>query len=112
MDSISPGALSINDSGFETTNSDGKATFQVSVVNALGNTISDKISFTISKAVTVITETVTMTIDSDTTTTTSDINTSTIESDTTKSTLTDTSSTTTTVSDTSIKTTDTDRIQL
>ena len=103
-----PGALSINDSGFATATSDGEATVQVSFVTALGNTISDKTSFTISKAVTVITETATMTIDSGTTTpTTSDINTSTIDSGTTTSTLTDTSTTTTTVSDTSSTTTDT-----
>ena len=105
-----PGALSINDSGFATATSDGEATVQVSVVTALGNTISDKTSFTISKAVTVITETATMTVDSGTTTTatTSDITTSTIDSGTTASILTSTSATTTTVSDTSSTTTDTD----
>ena len=111
MDRISPpGALSINDSGFATATSDGEATVQVSVVTALGNTISDKTSFTISKAVTVITETATMTVDSGTTTTatTSDITTSTIDSGTTASILTSTSATTTTVSDTSSTTTDTD----
>ena len=102
-----PGALSINDSGFATATSDGEATVQVSVVTALGNTISDKTSFTISKAVTVITETATMTVDSGTTTpTTSDINTSTIDSGT--ATLTDTSTTTTSDSNTSSTTTDTD----
>ena len=110
MDRISPpGALSINDSGFATATSDGEATVQVSVVTALGNTISDKTSFTISKAVTVITETATMTVDSGTTTpTTSDINTSTIDSNTATSTLTDTSTTTTSDSDISSTTTDTD----
>ena len=104
-----PGELSINDSGFATATSDGEATVQVSVVTALGNTISDKTSFTISKAVTVITETATMTVDSGTTTpTTSDINTSTIDSGTATSTLTDTSTTTTSDSNTSSTTTDTD----
>ena len=96
-----PDALSINDSGFATATSDGEATVQVSIVTALGTTISAKTSFTISRAVTVITETTTMTTDSGT-------NTSTIDSDTATSTLTDTSIITTTVSDTSTSTTDTD----
>jgi hypothetical protein len=96
-----PDALSINDSGFATATSDGEATVQVSIVTALGTTIYAKTSFTISRAVTVITETTTMTTDSGT-------NTSTIDSDTATSTLTDTSTITTTVSDTSTSTTDTD----
>ena len=96
-----PDALSVNDSGFATATSDGEATVQVSIVTALGTTIYAKTSFTISRAVTVITETTTMTNDSGT-------NTSTIDSDTAKSTLTDTSTITTTVSDTSTLTTDTD----
>ena len=102
-----PDALTIDDSGFATATSDGEATIQLSIVTALGNTISDKTSFPVREVVTVITETATMTVDSGTTTT-SDINTSTIDSGTTTSTLTDASTTTTTVSDTSSTTTDTD----
>ena len=64
-----PDALSINDSGFATATSDGEATVQVSVVTVLGNTISAKTSFTISRAVAVITETTTV---SDTSTSTTD----------------------------------------
>ena len=103
-----PDALTIDDSGFATATSDGVATIQVSVVTALGSTISAETSFPVREVVTVITETATMTVDSGTTTTTSDINTSTIDSGTTRSTLTDASTTTTTVSDTSSTTTDTD----
>jgi hypothetical protein len=102
-----PDALTIDDSGFATATSDGVATIQVSVVTALGSTISAETSFPVREVVTVITETATMTVDSGTTTT-SDINTSTIDSGTTTSTLTDASTTTTTVSDTSSTTTDTD----
>ena len=89
-----PDALTIDDSGFATATSDGDATIQVSVVTALGNTISAETSFTISKAVTVITETTTTTTDTGTTTTVSNTNTSTTSSNT--STLTDTGSTTST----------------
>ena len=104
-----PDALTIDDSGFATATSDGEATIQLSIVTALGNTISDKTSFPVREVVTAITETGTMTIDSGTTTTTtSDVNTSTIDSGTATSTLTDTSTTTTSVSDTSSTTTDTD----
>ena len=102
-----PGALSINDSGFATATSDGEATNQVSIVTALGTTISAETSFPVREVVTAITETATMTIDSGTTTpTTSDTSTSTIDSGTATSTLTDTSTTTTSVSDTSSTTTD------
>ena len=104
-----PDALSIDESGFATATSDDEATILVSIVTALGNTISDKTSFPVREVVTAITETGTMTIDSGTTTTTtSDVNTSTIDSGTATSTLTDTSTTTTSVSDTSSTTTDTD----
>ena len=102
-----PGALSINDSGFATATSDGEATIQVSIVTALGTTISAETSFPVREVVIAITETATMTIDSGTTTpTTSDTSTSTIDSGTATSTLTDTSTTTTSVSDTSSTTTD------
>ena len=104
-----PDALTIDESGFATATSDGEATIQLSIVTALGNTISDKTSFPVREVVTAITETATMTIDSGTTTTTtSDVNTSIIDSGTATSTLTDTSTTTTSVSDTSSTTTDTD----
>ena len=115
-----PDALTIDDNGFATATKDGLATIQVSIVTALGTTISAKTSFPVREVVTVITETATMTTDSGTTTTTSDTNTSTIDSSTATSTLTDTESTsststtdtgttTTTDSDTSTSTTtDTD----
>jgi len=67
-----PDALTIDDSGFATATSDGVATIQVSVVTALGTTISAETSFPVREVVTVITETATMTTDSGTTTTTTD----------------------------------------
>ena len=103
-----PDALTIDDNGFATATKDGLATIQVSIVTALGTTISAKTSFPVREVVTVITETATMTTDSGTTTTTSDTNTSTIDSSTATSTLTDTSTTTTRVSDTSTSTSDPD----
>ena len=59
-----PDALTIDDSGFATATSDGVATIQVSVVTALGSTISAETSFPVREVVTVITETATMTFDS------------------------------------------------
>ena len=65
-----PDALTIDDNGFATATKDGLATIQVSIVTALGTTISAKTSFPVREVVTVITETATMTTDSGTTTTT------------------------------------------
>jgi hypothetical protein len=64
-----PDALTIDDNGFATATKDGLATIQVSVVTALGTTISAETSFPVREVV-VITETATMTTDTATTTST------------------------------------------
>ena len=64
-----PDALTIDNNGFATATKDGLATIQVSVVTALGTTISAETSFPVREVV-VITETATMTTDTATTTST------------------------------------------
>ena len=64
-----PDALTIDDNGFAAATKDGLATIQVSVVTALGTTISAETSFPVREVV-VITETATMTTDTATTTST------------------------------------------
>ena len=76
-----PDALTINDTGLATATSDGIATIRVSVVTALGTTISAETSFTIQKAVTVIPETETMSANTGTTTSVADTSTTTIDND-------------------------------
>ena len=93
-----PDALTIDDNGFATATKDGLATIQVSVVTALGTTISAETSFPVREVV-VITETATMTTDTATTTSTT--------SGTTSNTTDSNTSTSTTGSDTGTTTTDT-----
>ena len=96
-----PDALTIDDSGFATATSDGVATIQVSVVTALGSTISAETSFPVREVV-VITETATMTTDTATTTsTTSGTASNTTDSNTSTSTTGSGSATTTTNTGTS-----------
>ena len=66
---VSPSnALTIDDIGFATATSDGVRTIQVSIVNALGTTISAETSFSVREVVTVITETAKMTTNTGTST--------------------------------------------
>jgi hypothetical protein len=91
-----PDALTIDDNGFATATKDGLATIQVSVVTALGTTISAETSFPVREVV-VITETATMTTDTATTTsTTSGTASNTTDSNTSNSTTGSGSATTTT----------------
>lgn len=69
------------------------ATIQVSIVTALGTTISAETSFPVREVVTVIIETATMTTDIGTTTSTYNTNTSTSTTDTGTTTTTDPNST-------------------
>ena len=89
-----PDALTIDDSGFATATNYGLATIQVSVVTALGTTISAKTSFPVREAVAIITETTSSTTDSNTSTSTTGSGTVTMTSGTGTSTTTDTDSTT------------------
>ncbi|MDA9262548.1 hypothetical protein N9P64_00410 [bacterium] len=100
-----PDALTIDDNGFATATKDGLATIQVSVVTALGTTISAETSFPVREVV-VITETATMTTDTATTTsTTSGTTSNTTDSNT--STSTTGSNTATTTTNTATSTTNT-----
>ena len=100
-----PDALTIDNNGFATATKDGLATIQVSVVTALGTTISAETSFPVREVV-VITETATMTTDTATTTsTTSGTTSNTTDSNT--STSTTGSNTATTTTNTATSTTNT-----
>lgn len=94
-----PDALTIDDNGFATATKDGLATIQVSVVTALGTTISAETSFPVREVVAIITETATMTTDTVTTTST--------PSGTTSNTTDSNISTSTTISNTATTTTNT-----
>ncbi len=102
-----PDALTIDDNGFATATQDGLATIQVSVVTALGTTISAETSFPVQEVVATITETATsttsgtssITTDSSTSTSTtvSDTGTTTTNTATSTSSVTDSTTNTSTI---------------